>query len=198
MGALERNPDCGLAVFCEVVGRDPFFILGRWPNDRFVFRDLKDVLFAPVSEVPTPWMCLQQDLRLAGIDTRSLRLHEGRSMAENAEAFNREVLMPWLMQYTMQEAWTLAQQARVLSGPFYTPAALLADGHFKDRGMWVEIDHPVAGRYTYPGRPIIMGETPWELRRPAPQLGEHNHEVYAEALGYRQEELARLRGMGVI
>ncbi len=39
-----------------------------------------------------------------------------------------------------------------------------------------------------------MGETPWELRRPAPQLGEHNHEVYAEALGYRQEELARLVG----
>ncbi|MEX2449930.1 MAG: ABC transporter substrate-binding protein [Rhodospirillales bacterium] len=86
MGALEKNPDCGLVAFCEVVGRDPFFILGRRPNDSFVLSDLKDVSFAPVSEVPTPWMCLQQDLRLAGIDTRGLRLREGRSMAENAEA----------------------------------------------------------------------------------------------------------------
>ena len=62
----------------------------------------------------------------------------------------------------------------------------------------MEVDHPVAGRHEYPGRPIIMGETPWQLRRPAPQLGEHNREVYCDALGYSQEELARLAGQGVV
>ena len=123
---------------------------------------------------------------------------EARLNPENSEDFNREVLMPWLMQHTMQEVWSIAQKARVLSGPIYTSEALMADNHFRDRGMWVDIDHPVAGRYTYPGRPIIMGESPWQLRRAAPQLGEHNEEVFGEALGYESQDLARLRGVGVI
>ena len=123
---------------------------------------------------------------------------EARLNPENSEDFNREVLMPWLMQHTMQEVWSTAQKAHVLSGPIYTSEALMADNHFRDRGMWVDIDHPVAGRYTYPGRPIIMGESPWQLRRAAPQLGEHNEEVFGEALGYESQDLARLRGVGVI
>ena len=123
---------------------------------------------------------------------------EARLNPENSEDFNREVLMPWLMQHTMQEVWSTAQKAHVLSGPIYTSETLMADNHFRDRGMWVDIDHPVAGRYTYPGRPIIMGESPWQLRRAAPQLGEHNEEVFGEALGYESQDLARLRGVGVI
>ena len=123
---------------------------------------------------------------------------EARLNPENSEDFNREVLMPWLMQHTMQEVWSTAQKAHVLSGPIYNSKTLLDDSHFRDRGMWVDIDHPVAGRYTYPGRPIIMGESPWQLRRAAPQLGEHNEEVFGEALGYESQDLARLRGVGVI
>ena len=123
---------------------------------------------------------------------------ESRLNPENSEAFNREFLMPWLMQHTMQEVWTLAQNAHVLSGPIYNSKALMDDSHFRDRGMWVDIDHAVAGRYTFPGRPIIMGETPWQLRRPAPQLGEHNEEVFGDGLGYDGQSLARLRGLGVI
>jgi crotonobetainyl-CoA:carnitine CoA-transferase CaiB-like acyl-CoA transferase len=30
-----------------------------------------------------------------------------------------------------------------------------------------------------PGAPYRFGVTPWELRRPAPTLGKHNHEVLA-------------------
>lgn len=123
---------------------------------------------------------------------------DARLNTENAEAFNREFLMPWLMQHTMQEVWTLAQKAHVLSGPIYNSRALMEDNHFRDRGMWVDIDHAVAGRQTYPGRPIIMGESPWQLRRPAPQLGEHNEEVFGQSLGYDSQGLARLRGLGVI
>lgn len=123
---------------------------------------------------------------------------EARNNPENTDAFNQGILMPWLMQHTMEEAWALAQKSHVLSGPIYTPEALLADKHFQNRGMWVDVDHPVAGKYTYPGRPIIMGETPWQLRRPAPRLGEHNEEVYSESLGYGKQDLTRLRGLGVI
>ena len=35
---------------------------------RLALADLKSARLATVSEVPTPWLCLQHDLRLAGID----------------------------------------------------------------------------------------------------------------------------------
>ena len=123
---------------------------------------------------------------------------EAQLNPENVVAFNEGIMLPWTMQHTMREAWARAQEHHIISGAIFTSADLVADQHFRDRGMWVEIDHPVAGRYEYPGRPIIMGETPWQLRRPAPLLGEHNREVYCDALGYSPEELARLSGQGVV
>lgn len=121
-----------------------------------------------------------------------------RADPANAEAFNTEILLPWLMQRTMREAWDLAQAAHVLSGPIYTAADLVADDHFRDRGMWVDVDHPEAGTVTMPGRTMIMSETPWQLRRPAPTLGQHNAEVYGDELGFSSQKLAQLRTSGTI
>ena len=42
-----------------------------------------------------------------------------------------------------------------------------------------------------------MAESPWEVRRPAPLLGQHNREVFEE-LGYGQGDQVRLRAQGVI
>jgi NitT/TauT family transport system substrate-binding protein len=41
---------------------------------------------ATVSEVPTPWLCLREDLRQAGIDPARLHRIADRSMAENLNA----------------------------------------------------------------------------------------------------------------
>lgn len=81
--AWDENPGCGLVSFCEVVGRDPFYLLGRDPNPAFRMGDLAGKRLAVVSEVPTPWYCLQYDLRRAGIDPASMRLAPARSMAQN-------------------------------------------------------------------------------------------------------------------
>ncbi len=45
--------------------------------------------FATVSEVPTPWLCLQEDLRQAGLDPERLDRVPDRSMAENLEALRQ-------------------------------------------------------------------------------------------------------------
>lgn len=81
--ALDENPKAGLVAFCEVVGRDPFYLLGRTPNPGFRMPDLADKTLAEVTEVPTPWYCLQHDLRLAGVNPAGIRRAPGRSMAEN-------------------------------------------------------------------------------------------------------------------
>jgi NitT/TauT family transport system substrate-binding protein len=86
METYQKVPGCDIVCFAEVVRRDPFFLLGRTPRPDFTVADLRSAKLATVSEVPTPWMCLQHDLRLAGIDPRSIDRVAERTMAENVAA----------------------------------------------------------------------------------------------------------------
>ena len=87
-----QDPLSDVVCFCDVVKRDPFFIIGRTPNPQFQFADLLDRRFASVAEVPTPWLCLQDDLRRAGIDPAALSRISGPSMADNAAALRAGTL----------------------------------------------------------------------------------------------------------
>jgi NitT/TauT family transport system substrate-binding protein len=82
----DENPNSALVCFAEVVCRDPFSIVGRYPNPDFRLADLARMRIATVSEVPTPWLCLQEDLRQAGIDPARLDRVADRSMTENLSA----------------------------------------------------------------------------------------------------------------
>jgi NitT/TauT family transport system substrate-binding protein len=89
MKAREENPGSSLVCWCEVVARDPFFLVGPAPLAPFKLKDLPRLRFAAVSEVPTPWMCLQHDLREQGVDPARLERRPGRAMAENIAALRR-------------------------------------------------------------------------------------------------------------
>ncbi len=82
----DQQPDCGVVSFCEIVTRDPFFIVGREPRPDFKMTDMMNVRFGSVSEVNTPWLCLQEDLRRAGLDPAQVNRIEGNTMAENDAA----------------------------------------------------------------------------------------------------------------
>ncbi len=107
------------------------------------------------------------------------------------------LLMPWFQERTRDELFNTCSQWRVPCAPVTSPGELLNDPHFQVREFWVEVDHPRAGRLTYPGAPFRMSETPWQTGR-APLLGEHNEEVYGQLLGYDNDDLVRLREGGVI
>ncbi len=85
---INHQADAGspLVCFCDVVARDPFFLVGRMPNPNFKFADLRMLRFATVSEVPTPWICLANDIRQAGIAPNGLQRVYDKSMAENEAA----------------------------------------------------------------------------------------------------------------
>jgi NitT/TauT family transport system substrate-binding protein len=80
------DPTADVVCFCDVVARDPFFVIGRAPRPDFTPADLAGLRFASVSEVPTPWLCLQDDIRRAGIDPATLNRVTGPSMAENTRS----------------------------------------------------------------------------------------------------------------
>jgi NitT/TauT family transport system substrate-binding protein len=82
----DEDPQSPLVCFAEVVCRDPFSLIGREPRPDFRLADLAGIKFATVSEVPTPWLCLQEDLRQAGIDPARLDRVADRSMGDNLAA----------------------------------------------------------------------------------------------------------------
>jgi NitT/TauT family transport system substrate-binding protein len=84
----DNEPDADLVCFADVVARDPFFVIGSRPRPDFRLADLAQTKFATVSEVPTPWICLADDLRRAGVDIGRLDRVSGPTMAENAAALS--------------------------------------------------------------------------------------------------------------
>ncbi len=92
MATYQADPGCDLVCFAEVVTRDPFLLIGRTPNPGFQMADLLNARLGSVSEVPTPWLCLQQDLRQAGVAPERLSRVADRSMAENCAALRAGTL----------------------------------------------------------------------------------------------------------
>jgi CoA:oxalate CoA-transferase len=107
------------------------------------------------------------------------------------------LLLPWLLENDKEEFYHRGQARGQNFGYVANPADLLHSEHLRERGFFVDVDHPRAGKLTYPGAPYKMSDTPWRAGR-APLLGEHNVEVYVERLGFAKAELADLSRAGVI
>ncbi|MEX0799960.1 MAG: CoA transferase [Dehalococcoidia bacterium] len=90
-----------------------------------------------------------------------------------------------------------------LNVPFaYSPVNdyydVLADEQVLANDYVVEFDHPEAGRVKVMGYPIRFSATPARIVREAPEFGQHTEEVLNELLGFSWEEIAALRGEGVV
>lgn len=82
--------DSELVSFCEVVGKDPFQLIGRTPKPDFKIPDLVGIRFASFLEAPTPWLCLQEDLRREKIDPGSLDRTGDRSVTDIVDGFIKD------------------------------------------------------------------------------------------------------------
>jgi NitT/TauT family transport system substrate-binding protein len=82
----DADPGSDVVCFCDVVARDPFFVIGREPRPNFRPADLAQVRLGTVSEVPTPWLCLQDDIRRDGVDPKVVTRVTDQTMAANAAA----------------------------------------------------------------------------------------------------------------
>jgi formyl-CoA transferase len=105
----------------------------------------------------------------------------------------------WTTQHTVVEVTKIVLSHGIPAGPIYDVSQIVSDEHIvKAREMFVEIDHPVIGRMIVNGNPVKLMETPPEIRRPGPLLGQHNEEIYCGLLGHSPEELTQIKSEGVI
>jgi NitT/TauT family transport system substrate-binding protein len=73
-----------IVAFCEVAAKDPFFLMGSPLLQPFELNDLTSLRLGVVSEVPTPWLCLEQDLRDLNINSGNIIKTSDQTMAQNA------------------------------------------------------------------------------------------------------------------
>jgi NitT/TauT family transport system substrate-binding protein len=124
MTAHDRDEQSSLVCFGEVVSRDPFFLIGN--AESFQFSDLARLRFATVSEVPTPWMCLQLDLRDANIDPATIKRVQDRTMPDNYAALREKKLdvvqafEPFVSQAEIDRAGTVLYAASSRGPTVYT------------------------------------------------------------------------------
>jgi benzylsuccinate CoA-transferase BbsE subunit len=105
---------------------------------------------------------------------------QGRGTSEGAEIMAE--LSKFIASHDSEYIYRGGQERRQAWGSVRSPEENLDDPHWHDRGFFVGVtgegaDEPVL----MPGAPYILSATPWELRRPAPRLGEHTDEVIAAA-----------------
>ena len=129
-----------------------------------------------------------KDLKFA---TNAERVKNQDELDKNIEA--------WTLQCIPVEVMTILQGVGVPAGAVQTNEDKVErDPQLRAREFFPEIDHPEMGRHKFEGIPVKMSRTPWQPRRAAPMVGQHNQYVYQEVLGLADEEIAELVEEGVI
>jgi CoA:oxalate CoA-transferase len=78
-------------------------------------------------------------------------------------------------------------------GPVNRVDELAQDPHTAAREMIAEVKHSKAGNLKVMNSPIKLSRTPVRLEKANPEVGENTEEILTGLLGYRREEITRLR-----
>ncbi|MEA2880518.1 MAG: NitT/TauT family transport system substrate-binding protein [Hyphomicrobiales bacterium] len=142
MKAHDEAPGSPMVCFCEVASRDPFFLVGKSDPSAFRLTDLTRLKLGTVSEVPTPWLCLQHDLRLQGVDPAKIDCVTGRTMADNLEALRRgelnvvQMFEPYVSMATASGAGKVLYAANARGPTVYTTYLASRDSVRRNRAAF--------------------------------------------------------------
>jgi len=116
---------------------------------------------------------------------------------ENSGELDR-LVEEWTSRHTAEEAMALLQEQGVAAGVVAAASDLAQDPQLRERGFFIELDHPQLGKTISDAVPIRLSDTPARYIRAAPLWGQDNDYVYGELLGMSEGELAELKRQGVV
>ncbi len=113
-----------------------------------------------------------------------------------------EFLARWVLSQPAEGSADALVAAGVPAGVMWDARETYRHPQFRARRFYEEVDHPVVGRHPVPTLPFRFASRdesgrPW-IRRPAPTLGQHNHEVLTTWIGMSAEDIAQLEADEVI
>jgi crotonobetainyl-CoA:carnitine CoA-transferase CaiB-like acyl-CoA transferase len=80
----------------------------------------------------------------------------------------------------VEHVYREGQRRHIAFTPVNGALQVARDAHLADRGFFVDVPHAGVGSVRMPGAPYRHARTPWRVARPAPGVGEHDEEVFAE------------------
>jgi formyl-CoA transferase len=109
-----------------------------------------------------------------------------------------ELIAKWTSTLPTRDLLARLERHGVPSGLIYRTADMLEDPHFAARSAIVSTPHPKFGTLRMQNVAPRLSETPGSIRAPAPELGQHNDEIYRGLLGYDDATIAAHRADGII
>lgn len=127
---------------------------------------------------------------------------DGRFAANRDRVANRDTLVAEINRIFSQrnvDEWLAdLTKAGLPCGRINSIPEVFSHPQAQAREMALETEHPSAGPVRVTGFPYKFSETPAELHRPPPMLGEHTQEVLTGLLGYSEAEVGALRNKDAI
>ena len=128
--------------------------------------------------------------RAKGIDALKERMGVDELDNDNVKAYTKTLTRDDAVKYFVEVGLPVT--------PVYYGSEATTDPHVLARDMFVEVEHTKLGKIKVVNFPVKMTESPGEVVSAAPLLGQHNHEILTEVLGYSEEKIEELRKAGVI
>lgn len=141
--------------------------------------------------VPT----IQSLARLSGVDPDDYATKD--LFAANKEKLD-EAIAAWIARTPADAVQAALREVSVVGAQVMDAADIVADESYQERGNILTIDDPDVGPLRMQGVIPRLANYGGEVWRLAPELGEHNDEVYHGMLGFDDEKMAGLRAEGVI
>lgn len=111
----------------------------------------------------------------------------------------KPIIEKWLSDKTADEAVDMILGCGVPAAPINTIDKVVADPHISGaREMFVEIEHPVAGKMRVTGCQIKFSETKSGVCAPAPTLGQHTDAILKEYLNMTDAQLQSLHQNNIV
>ena len=102
-----------------------------------------------------------------------------------------------LLAKSAKEWLIIFRENGIWAGEVYSYKELVNDPQIAHNGTFVEYDHPTEGHVKTPGFPYKFSQTPAQVYRGAPRVGEDTTEILT-GLGYKAEEIKDLLASGNI
>ena len=108
-----------------------------------------------------------------------------------------ERISDWTRGFDDYELADRLQGHGVAAAPVLNVADLLNDPHYKARGTFIEVMHPLGFKETIYGAYVKTSKTEADIK-PGPALGQDNDYVFKELLGLSEERYERLKADEII
>ncbi len=107
-------------------------------------------------------------------------------------------LAEWTAAFEADDLMTTLQGHGIPAGPVRASIHLVGEPQLAARGFWPILERAHVGEQPHPSPPYRTAAAPFGIERPAPTLGQHNHEVLTAVLGLDDTEIAALERDGII